>query len=82
MRVIIHIAKIFKNGQSQAVRLPKEFKFTTSKVNITPLGNSIVIQPLLKTWSDVFREIKSTNDFFAEERKDLPPQERRWEMFK
>ena len=78
----MHKAKIFKNGQSQAVRLPKEFRFTTNEVNIIPLGNSIVIQPLLKTWKDVFDAIKPTNDFFNDERKDLPPQERKWELFK
>lgn len=78
----MHIAKIFKNGQSQAVRLPKEFRFNTNEVNIIPLGNGIVIQPLLKTWTDVFNEIKPTNDFFIEDRKELPPQERKWEMFK
>lgn len=78
----MHKAKIFKNGQSQAVRLPKEFRFTTNEVNIIPLGNSIVIQPLLKTWKDVFDSIKPTNDFFTDGRKDLPPQERKWELFK
>lgn len=78
----MHKAKIFKNGQSQAVRLPKEFRFTTNEVNIIPLGNSIVIQPLLKTWKDVFDAIKPTNDFFNDSRKDLPPQERKWELFK
>ena len=78
----MHKAKIFKNGQSQAVRLPKEFRFTTNEVNIIPLGNSIIIQPLLKTWKDVFDAIKATNDFFTNGRKDLPPQERKWELFK
>lgn len=78
----MHKAKIFKNGQSQAVRLPKEFRFTTKEVNIIPLGNSIIIQPLLKTWRDIFNEIKPTNDFFTEGRKDLPSQERKWELFK
>ncbi|WPY01896.1 AbrB/MazE/SpoVT family DNA-binding domain-containing protein (plasmid) [Candidatus Trichorickettsia mobilis] len=78
----MHKAKIFKNGQSQAVRLPKEFRFTTNEVSVTPLGNGIVIQPLLKTWKDVFNEIKPTDDFFAEDRKDLSLQERKWELFK
>jgi antitoxin VapB len=78
----MHKAKIFKNGQSQAVRLPKEFRFTTNEVSVTPLGNGIVIQPLLKTWKDVFDEIKPTDDFFAEDRKDLSLQERKWELFK
>lgn len=78
----MHKAKIFMNGQSQAVRLPKEFRFTTNEVSITPLGNGIVLQPLLKTWKDVFNEIKPTGDFFVEGRENLPLQERKWELFK
>jgi antitoxin VapB len=78
----MHRAKIFMNGKSQAVRLPKEFRFTTNEVSITPLGNGIVLQPLLKTWQDIFKAITPTNDFFNEGRDDLPPQPRTWEMFK
>ncbi|XVN41059.1 MAG: type II toxin-antitoxin system VapB family antitoxin [Rickettsia endosymbiont of Argas persicus] len=55
-------AKIFMNGQSQAVRLPKKFKFNTKEVSIVPLGKGIVLQPILKTWCEVFDEIKPTGD--------------------
>ncbi|MCZ6886600.1 MAG: type II toxin-antitoxin system VapB family antitoxin [Rickettsia endosymbiont of Ixodes persulcatus] len=75
-------AKIFMNGQSQAVRLPKEFRFSAKEVSIIPLGKGIVLQPILKTWEEVFDEIKPTGDFFPEGRKDLPLQERNWELFK
>ncbi len=77
----MHKAKIFMNGKSQAVRLPKEFRFTSKEVSITALGTGIVLRPLLKTWKDVFKEIKPTDDFFSEGRKDLPIQERKWEDF-
>ena len=74
--------KIFMNGRSQAVRLPKGLRFNTNQVSITPLGNGVVLQPLLRTWQDVFNEIKPTDDFFVEGRTDLDPQERKWELFK
>jgi len=75
-------AKIFMNGQSQAVRLPKEFRFSAKEVSIIPLGKGIVLQPILKTWREVFDEIKPTGDFFPEGREDSPPQERNWKLFK
>ena len=78
----MHTAKIFKNGQSQAVRLPKKFKFNCKEVSIVPLGNGGVLQPIHRTVREVFDAIKPTGDFFAEGREDLPPQEREWDLFK
>ena len=78
----MHTAKIFMNGKSQAVRLPKEYRFSTKEVSITPLGNGVVLQPLAKTWLDVLNEIKSTNDFFPEGREALQAQERKWKLYK
>jgi antitoxin VapB len=79
----MHKAKIFMNGQSQAVRLPKEFRFNTKEVSVTPLGKGIVLQPIYKTWKDVFKELSKLpcDDTFVSP-EDLPPQERGWELFK
>lgn len=74
--------KVFMNGQSQAVRLPKNLRFNTNQVSIIPLGNGLVLQPLLRTWEEVFDKIEPTNDFFTDGRKDSYPQERKWELFK
>ena len=71
-------AKIFMTGKSQAVRLPKAFRFDATEVSIIPLGNGIILQPINKSWSDVFGKIKPTKDFFATGREDLPPQEREY----
>ena len=49
-------AKIFMNGQSQAVRLPKEFRFSVKEVSVIPLGKGIVLQPLPNSWKDVFQD--------------------------
>lgn len=39
-------AKLFKNGQSQAVRLPKAFRFEGSEVKIRKEGNKVILEPL------------------------------------
>lgn len=71
-------AKIFMTGKSQAVRLPKAFRFDTKEVSIIPLGRGIILQPINPSWSDVFKNIKPTNDFFPKGREDFPPQEREY----
>jgi antitoxin VapB len=43
------IAKIFKNGRSQAVRLPKEFRFDGDTVKIRKEGKKVVLEPMEKT---------------------------------
>ena len=41
-----HIAKIFMNGRSQAVRLPKEFRFDCDEVFVRKQGDDVVISPI------------------------------------
>lgn len=43
-------AKLFQNGQSQAVRLPKEYRFKGSRVVINKVGNAVVLFPLDNPW--------------------------------
>jgi antitoxin VapB len=78
-RCNMHKAKLFKNGDSQAVRLPKEFRVKGKEVNIYHLGKSIVLQPIGETWRDVYNELRglSDEDFNTMTKiEDLPPQER------
>lgn len=42
---LITTAKVFTTGRSQAVRLPKAFRFATSEVTIEKVGNAIVLRP-------------------------------------
>jgi len=42
-------AKLFKNGRSQAVRLPKEFRFEGDEVKIRKKGKQVILEPLEKT---------------------------------
>jgi virulence-associated protein VagC len=47
-------ASVFWNGGSQAVRLPKEFRFESNSVEIEQHGNVLILKPAEKEWSDEF----------------------------
>jgi antitoxin VapB len=69
-------AKIFMNNRSQAVRLPKEFRFNTSEVFIRKEGNEIVLSPRPLDWSSFFADAPVASTSFMEGVEDLPVQER------
>ncbi len=70
------IAKIFMNGRSQAIRLPKEFRFNTDEVFITKQGQSIIITAKKPTWDEFFDCKSAFTDEYLNERDDTQPQER------
>ncbi len=71
------IARIFQSGNSQAVRLPKEFRFDTDQVEIFRQGSDIVLRQLPTNAAAVFDLLSSLpGDFMTEGRQDTPPQER------
>lgn len=60
-------AKIFQNGQSQAVRLPKEFRFEDSEVFIKKSGNVVQLIPRSDSWTSLFGSLKKfSRDFMSE----------------
>ena len=60
-------AKIFQNGQSQAVRLPKEFRFEDSEVFIKKSGNVVQLIPRSDSWNSLFDSLKKfSRDFMSE----------------
>lgn len=62
-------AKLFVNGQSQAVRLPKEYRFTGNEVFIQKVGNAVMLFPKEKAWEIFLNGLNSfTDDFFADGR--------------
>ena len=70
-------AKIFKSGNSQALRLPKEFRFHSKEVEIFRRGKEIVLREKPKNLKHAFELLASMpKDFFSDEREDTPPQER------
>ena len=77
------IAKLFKNGSSQAVRLPAEFRFEGDEVYVTrdEVTGDVVLsdRPGAKVWRDFFqlmRSIDVPDEFMAERPMNLPPRER------
>lgn len=60
-------AKLFQNGQSQAVRLPKEFRFDDSEVFIKKTGNVVQLIPRSDSWNSLFGSLKKfSRDFMVE----------------
>ncbi|MCF6262885.1 MAG: type II toxin-antitoxin system VapB family antitoxin [Xanthomonadales bacterium] len=70
------IAKIFMNGRSQAVRLPKEYRFDTEEVYITKQGSNVIISAKKPTWDEFFDSKPAFTDDFLADRLDVQPQER------
>lgn len=70
-------AKIFQSGNSQAVRLPKEFRFRSKEVEITRRGNEVVLREKPQNLGDVLDILQSIPEDVFEGIRDLrPPQER------
>ena len=71
-------AKIFRSGNSQAVRIPKEFQLEGDEVEIQKKGNSLVLRPKKKSLSSLVESLdKFTEDFMAIGRKQPAIQQRR-----
>lgn len=69
-------AKLFRNGQSQAVRLPKEFRFEGDKVFIKKEGNVVVLIPEKRSWDTLFRSLDKFSEDFMKERGQPETQKR------
>jgi antitoxin VapB len=74
------IAKVFKNGRSQAVRLPVEFRFDTDEVYVRrdPATGDVVLSRRPAGWDDFFQQVDqlAVPADFMTDRQDEPPQER------
>lgn len=73
-------AKLFKNGESQAVRLPKEFRFEGNEVLIRRVGNAVVLLPKAKSWDTLIDSLaKFPPDFMTQ--RDQPEEDDHREPF-
>ena len=73
-------AKLFQNGRSQAVRLPKEFRFEGTQVFIKKLGNGVLLLPEQDSWQTLLDSLEQFSDDFMETR-DQPEQQDREGLF-
>ena len=72
-------AKIFQNGRSQAIRLPKAFRLSGTEVRISREGDRIILEPLKQSWDDWLLAIEQFSDDFMEQGREQPAmQEREW----
>ncbi|MGH8499908.1 MAG: antitoxin [Methylococcales bacterium] len=73
----MHTAKIFKNGKSQAVRLPKEFQFDVDEVEILRRGSEIILRKKQENLKQAFELLSALpDDFYEQGREDKLPEER------
>ncbi|MFO7686769.1 MAG: type II toxin-antitoxin system VapB family antitoxin [Desulfobacterales bacterium] len=62
-------AKVFINGRSQAVRLPKDFRFSGEEVYIKKVGKMVILIPKDDPWSSLIDSLDQFTDDFMESRK-------------
>lgn len=74
-------AKLFKNGQSQAVRLPKEFRFEGDEVIIKRVGKAVVLLSASDSFDTFFDSLEEFSDDFMSERNQPTEQQQRSELF-
>lgn len=72
-------ARIFRNGKSQAVRLPKEFRFKEDHVFIKKSGNVVLLIPVRNSWDVLENSTGKFSDDFMAKRKQ--PRIQRREFF-
>jgi antitoxin VapB len=68
-------AKVFMNNRSQAVRIPKEFQFSTSEVFIRKQGDEVILSPRPQDWSAFLASDAIASKEFMEGVEDPPPEE-------
>ncbi len=64
-------AKVFENGRSQAVRLPKDCRFSSDEVMINKIGDIVLLLPLDNKWDSFMHAIDMfSDDFMSDGRSD------------
>ena len=69
-------AKLFKNGQSQAVRLPKEYRFEGEEVYLKKIGNTVILIPIKNSWAPLIDSLDEFSSDFMNDREQPETQKR------
>jgi antitoxin VapB len=72
----VDVAKIFENGRSQAVRLPKQYRFKDSEVFIKKIGDIVILIPKESTWKSLEYGLKYFSEDFLNTRNQPELQKR------
>ena len=71
------MAKVFENGRSQAVRLPKEYRFSDKEVAINKIGDVVLLMPKENKWAGFLSSLNLfSEDFMNDGREQSVEQER------
>jgi antitoxin VapB len=71
------IAKLFQNGRSQAVRLPREFRFEGDRVRVRRVSGGVLLEPLIQDPTELFRRLDELNSEPFPSRRNQPPPAKR-----
>ncbi len=78
--IMLRIAKLFRNGRSQAVRLPAEYRFEGSEVFVRrdSATGDVILSRRPESWKGFFALLETIDvpEDFLSDRKDAPPQKR------
>ena len=69
-------AKIFENGRSQTVRLPKECRFSSDEVLVNKIGDIVILLPKSSNWDSFAAAIDMFSDDFMDDKREASLQER------
>ena len=72
-------ATLFQNGRSQAVRLPKEYRFSGDRVFVKKVGNAVLLIPYQESWQSLFDSLNQFSDDFMDVREQ--PEQSRESIF-
>ena len=77
--IIMQTAKIFQNGRSQAVRLPKEYRFNDSEVIAHKVGDVVMLMPISQkdSWGTLLASLGLFSEDFMENGRDDSTQQER-----
>ena len=70
-------AKLFQNGSSQAVRLPKAFRIPGNEVKIFKNGNQVILEPIETTWDSLFDSLSEFPEDFMKDGRNQPDMQKR-----
>ena len=74
-------AKVFRSGNSQAVRIPKEFQLQGDEVEIRRKGAALILRPKRTSWRALEQSLKKFSDDFMKDGRMQPPVQKRKRTF-
>ncbi|MEO1016218.1 MAG: type II toxin-antitoxin system VapB family antitoxin [Pseudomonadota bacterium] len=73
-------AKVFWSGRSQAVRLPKEYRFNSSEVRIRRHGRAVILEPIADDWAWLEAVVGQVDEEFVRAATEQPDEQDRPEL--